>query len=69
VLFDETDHFAGFNFMDTKTKELIIQTPMNAGKLRAADNNIVFINSNKHTRIVGFRTTKRCHGSMKIKSI
>jgi len=42
---------------------------MNAGKLRSIENDSIFIDSNKHTRIVGFRTTKRCHNSKKIRSI
>ena len=71
VLFDERGFFSGFNLMETRTGELFVISPLEAGdgRLNEVDNDMALIKGNKHTRLVGLRTTKRCANAKEIMSV
>ena len=71
VLFDERGYFSGFNLMDTWTGDLMVLSPLQAGTggLNNIDNHMDLIKGNPHTRLVGFRTTKRCESDNNIMSV
>lgn len=68
--FDEEGHFAGFRFVNAETGEIFEDTPLNAGNLKVEKNEELEMKDYKHhTRLVGFRTTKSCHGAKNIMSL
>lgn len=71
VLFDDQDLFSGFSLMSTTNGDLTILSPMAAGdgNMRNVDNDMELVKANKHTRLVGFRTTKRCSSAKQIMSV
>lgn len=70
VLFDENRHFAGFKFVNPKTKESFIDTPLASAQLTAEPmDSRMTMDLSEHTRIIGFRTTKECETAKQIMSI
>lgn len=70
VLFDENDHFAGFSFIDPVTNEHVVDTPLKPSQLRAEGNSEKVVRSQVDlTRLIGFRTTKRCESDKFIESL
>ena len=69
VLFDKDDNYAGMIFEQVENGRLVVQSPIDTSNLRKAKNSEVMKKANAHTRIIGFRTTKRCHSAKQILSV
>ena len=62
-LFDDDNHFAGVSIMDVKTKKKFNFMPDNLQRVDVIHVDDIIKDSYDHTRLLGFRTTKRCNSS------
>ena len=71
VLFDKYDHFAGLELRNAKSGQIKTISPLdtNDSSLKKIKNSEALIAGNSHTRLIGFRTSKRCHSSKSILSV
>lgn len=70
-LFDQQGHFAGLVILDSTTGETeqIVSQSQPKGKLSEVIVDKEILESARHTRVVGFRTSKRCAGSKNITGV
>ena len=64
VLFEENNYFAGIRLKNIDTGNYETLSPMDESRLHPKHNLQKWLQANDHTRLVGFRTTKRCHSDM-----
>ena len=70
AVFDKEDNFAGFILLDVKAGELIEDSPFDTAGMRMEYNDPELLgDANSHTRVAGFRTTKRCSTAKTILSV
>ena len=71
VYSDLNNSFAGFVLTEAKTGENVEEIALNFDNVafHAVDNLKAIKDSHAHTRIVGFRTTKKCHSAKQIMSV
>lgn len=67
VYFDNENNWAGFKFKDFTRDQTQIDSPEDQTLLREVD--MLYGKGHLSTRLIGFRTTKRCHSSKKIMSV
>jgi len=69
LFFDQDAHFAGFSLIDIDTREKEYHVPVNVEKLTAkiVDDEIEY--NYDTTRLIGFRTGKRCEGEKHISQV
>lgn len=69
ILFDDEKHFAGFVFYDQvllETKYMIASKHMHVEAVKLDDE---ILKNHENTRLIGFRTTKRCHTAKQTMSV
>ena len=60
VLFNDDGYFAGFRMKDIETGVYLTLSPLGTTQLHPKHNLQQLMQANDHTRLIGFRTTKRC---------
>ena len=70
ILFDQSGYWAGFRYMNATSGETMIDSPhyqVDHGDF--IEKGFDMVNGHTSTRLIGFRTTKRCQTSKRIMTV